>query len=158
MDQTAAHTDLRFTSKKDGWIRALFFGSIAIMIWSVLVVVDEPVSLTYRLGMGALAAVFVVFMLWVYFGTYYELTDEVLKIRSGPIRSTIPLHTIEAIEPMRSPLSSPALSMDRLQIRYDRYGFTMVSPEDKQRFIAELVSRAPSLQEAGAGKYVRSTG
>lgn len=39
------------------------------------------------------------------------------------------------ITPSRNPLSSPALSIDRLKIQFGKRKFVLVSPEDKAGFI-----------------------
>lgn len=46
----------------------------------------------------------------------YEIKSPDLLIRSGLTRSRITLSSIEAVKPTRNPASSPALSLDRLQI------------------------------------------
>lgn len=50
------------------------------------------------------------------------------------------------------PLSSPAWSLDRLRIRYQRgarVGWIQSSSEDKQAFLLELASRDPALRLEG---------
>ena len=42
------------------------------------------------------------------------------------------------IRPTRNPLSSPALSLDRLRIDYGSGRSIMVSPEDKDKFIGDI--------------------
>ena len=76
--------------------------------------------------------------LWVLLGTRYELTPERLLIRCGPFRWTVPLREIRAVTPTRNPLSSPALSLDRLRIDYGRGSSVMISPRDKAGFLADL--------------------
>ena len=70
--------------------------------------------------------------------TWYDLDDHHLQIRSGLFKWTIPLETITGIVPTKNPLSSPALSFDRLSIRYGRGTQVMVSPKRKTEFIAAL--------------------
>jgi hypothetical protein len=56
------------------------------------------------------------FPLWILGSTSYTLTSSHLLVRSGPFRWLIPLDSIQSIMPTRDPLSSPALSIDRLRI------------------------------------------
>lgn len=88
-----------------------------------------------------LAGVGVALPLWVLLGTHYTLTDSTLQVRSGPFRWRIPLSEINGIEHTRSPLSSPALSLDRLQISYGRGSLLMISPRDRDAFMRELAAR-----------------
>jgi hypothetical protein len=81
------------------------------------------------------------FVLWVMLGTYYEIEGNRLLVRSGPFRWRIPINEIEEMTPTHNPLSSPALSLDRLRIEYSGGRSVMISPEDKDRFIAEIERR-----------------
>lgn len=76
--------------------------------------------------------------LWILGGTKYTISAPMLIVQSGPFRWQIPIAEITRIEPTRNPLSSPALSLDRLRITYGRSKACMVSPRDKDAFITEL--------------------
>lgn len=80
----------------------------------------------------------------------YGITDDAIVVRHGLVRQKIPLRDITDVKPTNSPLSSPALSLDRLEIRFGDGFFksVMISPADKQGFLAELASRA-GLQRDG---------
>lgn len=54
----------------------------------------------------------------------------------------VPLREIRLVRSTRNPLSSPALSLDRLRIEYGRRAI-MISPDDKARFLEELQKRMP---------------
>jgi Bacterial PH domain len=101
-----------------------------------------------------------IFIIWVVFATYYEIQGEYLKIVSGPIRYTINIHSIQSVKPTNNPLSSPALSIDRLEIQYNKTnkkgglqsnksvwssGMALISPKDKQKFIEELLKVNPDI-------------
>jgi hypothetical protein len=49
-------------------------------------------------------------------------------VRCGPVRTQIPLDRIKSVRPVRSVLASSALSVDRLEITYDKFGVIMISP------------------------------
>ena len=71
---------------------------------------------------------------WLLCSTRYELKAGALLIRSGPVRQTIALSDIHAVKPSHSPLAAPALSLNRLEIRYGRGQMTLVSPKDRVGF------------------------
>ncbi|WP_175989366.1 PH domain-containing protein [Bacillus sp. Marseille-Q1617] len=87
-----------------------------------------------------------VLILWLIAGTYYEINGEVLKVAAGPIRYTIHIHTISAIKASNNPLSSPALSLDRLKITYNHGNTVLISPKDKQEFINEILKVNPNIK------------
>jgi hypothetical protein len=49
----------------------------------------------------------------------------------------VPIDSIEKVEATRSPLSSPALSLDRLRINYGKRRI-MVSPSDRAGFLRAI--------------------
>src|SRR3546814_13731637 len=56
-----------------------------------------------------------------------------LRVLSGPFKWSVPLAKITAITPTSSPLSSPALSLDRLRIDYGVGNSVMISPRNKEQ-------------------------
>jgi len=75
---------------------------------------------------------------WIFATTRYDLSGGTLIIRSGPFRWSIPVADIKSITPTRNPLSSPALSLDRLRIEYGRERAVMISPNQKEAFLRAL--------------------
>ena len=128
----------RFKSKVDAWL-------VVVLVAAMAVQLIVTVHVLYA-GQDAVAgAVAVVALLLVYLligltlkRTWYEVDDRQLRIVCGIFRWTIPLADIDGVESTRSPLSSPALSLDRLRIRYRGKRSILVSPADRGRFVAAL--------------------
>ena len=80
----------------------------------------------------------------------YEKRSQFVAVSDGPIRWRVRLDSIEEVVPTRNPLSSPALSLDRLRIRYSgsRMGI-MISPENKAIFMQDLAARVDGLEVEG---------
>jgi len=79
------------------------------------------------------------FILHLFATTYYTITGDVLNVRSGLIIDTnIEIGKITKITATRNMLSSPALSLDRLEISYNKYDSVQISPKDKELFIQAL--------------------
>jgi hypothetical protein len=80
-----------------------------------------------------------IFIAHMMLNTYYTITGTALHLRSGfLVNITIDINTIKSIAPSHTLLSSPALSLDRLEINYNTYDSIAVSPKDKTGFIAAL--------------------
>jgi len=100
--------------------------------------------LIFMLILGAWAGVIVIavvlaFVIHLFATTYYTIDGAKLKVRSGfLINITIHINTITKIVPTRSILSAPAVSLDRLEVFYNKYDSVIISPKDKMGFIAEL--------------------
>lgn len=129
-----------FRSKIDLWLVALVAAAPVLLLEFVL----EDSGLDGNLVDGlAIAVVVVVLALFafLYFTTSYTITAEALLVKSGPFSWMIPLREIYSIEPTRRATSSPALSLDRLLIRYGGESELIVSPSDKAGFMAALRRR-----------------
>jgi hypothetical protein len=89
-------------------------------------------------GLGV--AVFAAIYLGLVFPMRYGIDDTHVIVRHGLIRQRIPLRDITQVYETRSPLSSPALSLDRIRIVFGTGMFksAMISPAAKQEFLAEL--------------------
>src|SRR5690606_38964304 len=137
-----------YRSKLDWWLGALL--GFAILM-----------SFGYAIGMlvggggqmwwAALITLLVggIFPLWILLSTRYTLDDEVLTVQSGPFRWRVPIAELTDIRPTSNPLSSPALSLDRLRIDYGRKSI-MISPKNKEHFLAEIEKRRNILNTKGA--------
>ena len=131
-------TPKRFVSKVDAWLPAVFVLVVLIQIIALAgATADSADTMGILIGVGVLLLTVVLF-LWLLRGTYYEVSADTLKIVCGPFRQRITISDITAIEPTRSALSSPALSLDRLRIRHGKIRRVLVSPADKRGFIRAL--------------------
>ncbi len=80
------------------------------------------------------------FMLDILFNTRYIIKGDVLVVRCGAFfKSSVSIHSIKEITGSRSIVSSPALSLDRIAIRYNKYDEVMISPKDRDAFISHLL-------------------
>ena len=137
---------MRFDSKRDAWIIVIALLSPLLVL--VIVANQWIVSRHEVRGpmVGAVIVVFAVVVLvwWMFRTTYYVIDGDTLVIRAGLLTWRIPIRDIKAVAPTRNPLSSPALSLDRLRIDYGS-SFIMVSPVDKERFIDALRAVNPAI-------------
>ncbi len=139
-----------FPSKRDGWLVALIWAGALVAVAAGVGQLGSATGTLPGLLMGVLLIGMAAFLLWVLYGTGYTLTADRLLIRSGPFRFRVPLAEIDSVTPSRNPLSSPACSLDRLDVRYHRgRRRILISPEDKGRFLGSLVERCPRLILAG---------
>ena len=126
-----------FKSAIDAWFWVLIAGTAGILI-AVMVPVLKTGSVVTISATLLAAALGVGLPVWLAFSTDYRVEEKTLHIRSGPMSWTIQRDSIKSITPSRSLLSSPALSMDRLEIRYGKRQSILVSPADREKFLQEL--------------------
>lgn len=129
-----------FRSKVDWWLALALLISAAASIAAVVMVavLESPWA---SLAISPILLLSVGLPLWLLAATHYTIDGTVLHVRSGPFAWRVALRDIRAVTPTRNPLSSPALSLDRLRIDYGARRSIMVSPEDKQGFVAALLGR-----------------
>ena len=129
----------------DRWLLVVLAGGAVVALGAAGVSVGAdarawPVALLLILVAVALPV-------WVLSSTRYTVRDRMLDIASGPFRWQISINTITALTPTRNPLSSPALSLDRLRIEYGGGKAIMVSPMDKESFMRAVNARRASTSD-----------
>ncbi|TGU91240.1 PH domain-containing protein [Acinetobacter pittii] len=131
---------MKFRSKIDWWLLLIFIvvtGNILMKIYEAnyhySLASNFPHLFIYSL---------VILIIWLpIFNTYYLVENNTLIIRSLVFRWKININDITRIESTRNPLSSPALSLDRLKIYYMKDGgmtTVMISPKNKESFLSTL--------------------
>jgi hypothetical protein len=134
---------ITFRSKVDWWLAAVLLISAlaSLMAVAIVAVVESPVL---ALAISPLLLLSVGLPLWLLRATEYRIDASDLHVRCGPFAWRVPLSEIRAVTPTRNLLSSPALSLDRLRIDFGRMNSIMISPVDKESFVAELHKRVPA--------------
>ena len=128
----------RFSSKIDRWILVLLIVVIIVQIIAVggaALQAGDPLATT---GLVMTMIAIIGLMVWLLVGTHYTVDGNTLRIVSGPFRWKVPIDTITAVEATKSPISSPALSLDRLRLRYGNNRCIMISPADKAGFLRAI--------------------
>lgn len=137
-DSVDAMTAKKFPSKIDAWLVVLMVvavGGVVFAFFSVVFAAEDT-----RLVLVVLASMLLVVLLVgsTLLRTHYTIDGNSLRIVSGPFHWTVPIDQIDSVVETRNPLSSPALSMDRLRIRYSGRRSVMISPRDKKKFLKAL--------------------
>ncbi|MBO8215229.1 PH domain-containing protein [Acinetobacter nosocomialis] len=131
---------MKFRSKIDWWLLLIFVVITANIIFKIYQEVHHSSIGTNFSHLMIYSLVILVIWLPV-FNTYYVVENNTLIIKSLVFRWKININDITQIEPTHNPLSSPALSLDRLKISYIKNGRiakVMISPKDKEGFLNTL--------------------
>jgi hypothetical protein len=83
--------------------------------------------------------------------TKYIVTADTLVVQWGPFSERVAIDGIYAIRATWNPLSAPALSMDRLEVRSQQRRSVLISPADKRDFVAAILARNPRVTVEGDG-------
>ncbi|MCH7414499.1 PH domain-containing protein [Belliella sp. R4-6] len=115
----------------------LILGSIL-----VLAIIQKP----SWVGIAILLAV-ILFVVHMFMTTYYTIDGEELIIKCGFLfNKTIEIKTIKKIAETNNPTSSPATSIDRLEINYGKFDSVIISPKYKSEFINDIKRLNPNVE------------
>jgi len=123
----------KFKSKIDIWLAfllILIFGLALIQF----VYNQDWIGLTFIL-------LVIAFIVHMFATTFYIIENDKLRIKCGfLINILIEIKSIKKISETFNVLSSPALSLDRLEIVYGKYNSVLISPKEKKRFMEAIKS------------------
>ncbi|MBS4210897.1 PH domain-containing protein [Neobacillus rhizophilus] len=135
---------MKYSSKKDWWLTVIVFGGMIFAIWSSGSAVFEDTPNVGETIVALLVPILLsIFILWLWLTTYYVIDDKNLIVRYGPFKKIIPFYSIKSVKKTMNPLSSPALSLKRLEITYGQYDTVLISPKDRDEFMDVLANHCP---------------
>ena len=132
---------MKFSSRKD-----ILFTSIIITLCLFLVAIlgfiifNSEFSATQLFSLLIITLV-VLFILWIFFDTQYELTKTHLKYKSGPIKGDIEIDRIRKIIKGKTLWVGlkPATAKSGLIIKYNKYDEIYISPKTNDTFISKIL-------------------
>lgn len=138
-----------FRTKVDWWLVGVLVAAVAAMMHAAVLGVRDGSHEGWLGVVGLLSALSVIGAISV--PTEYLLTEKHLIVRSGLVRTTIALDSIERVYRTRAVWAAPAWSIDRLRIDY-RQGrvraMAIISPVRQAEFLA-LLQALSRLQTSG---------
>ena len=132
---------LKFKSKKDFLFQLITLGIVGFCISMVLVEgVESGLDKWNFITINMLLFV-CGFLLWIYYGTYYELTQTHLKYNCGPIKGSIEIKEIREIIKDKTLWVGlkPATARKGLIIKFGKYDEIYISPETNDEFINHIL-------------------
>jgi hypothetical protein len=129
---------MEFPSKKDAWLYLVFIIALGACIAPTFAG-REYFLLFFTIPLAML-------LTWSWFTTKYIVKEEVIVIKSGPIKKRIFIKDIKKIANTKNPLAAHTLSFDRLEIVYGSYETELISPRNKEEFILLLKRKNPGIE------------
>ena len=105
-------------------------GTIYERVWEGLIIIIVTIALIAHL----------------FANTYYVVTPSELRIKCGIFCQKIEINKIRKISETKNIISSPALSLDRLEIMYNKFDTVLISPRDKTGFVTAITEMKPSIE------------
>jgi hypothetical protein len=133
---------MKFKSRKDIWFQSIVFGFSGLFIGIILLRILQSGIENYDILWTDILLILVVgFLMWLHFGTEYELTQTELKYKSGPISGKIEVRKIREIIKGKSLWSGlkPATARNGLIIKYGKYDEIYISPKTNDTFVNKIL-------------------
>jgi len=134
-------TSIKFKSTKDVFFQALVLGIVGGCISLIVSVglatgLDKSSYVTISLLLLVSA-----FLLWSYYGTYYELAQKQIKYNCGPIKGKIEIKEIREVIKRKTLWVGlkPATARKGLIIKYGKFDEIYISPQTNDEFINRLL-------------------
>ena len=123
-----------------GFLTLLFLVTIGYMLY-------KNESLNTLLIVGGFNLLVFGFFLYLNFSTEYRITDNgILKIKCGfAYNKSFDINKIKSISKSNNLISSPAPSLDRIELTYGQFYQIVISPKDKTGFAMELTKMNPKI-------------
>lgn len=89
----------------------------------------------------------VLIVLFVSKTTRYIIEENQLTVKSmWIVNDKIDISKIRKVEKSSSILSSPALSLDRIVVRFNKFDEVYLSPKERQSFVQDLLAVNPDIE------------
>lgn len=121
-----------YKSKIDKWLLAFV---LLVLIAPTIMILKEK-----EWFVGGILLATLIFTIHLFSTTFYTIHEGYLIVKAGfLVNKKIDIQEITKAVKSRSLLSSPALSLDRLEITYRKYDSVLISPKDKEGFVKDLL-------------------
>ena len=132
----------RFLTEKSGLIKFLIISTILILLGLIsnLCFIIRMLNAATIIA-GTISGVMIFLLVWIWFGTYYQLSKDRLVAASGPFVWNIKISDIDFIRLNQKTfggMDKATLSMNGIEIRYNKHRSLFISPLQQEIFIKRL--------------------
>lgn len=140
---------MKFKSRKDLLnssiisLTIIFLVGIVPFIW-----LDNEIITIQKLIGSSVIILISVLLAWIFWGTNYTLTQEKIKINSGPVKFNMRIENISEII-VHTTLWvgwKPATAMNGMIIKYNRFDEIYISPKTNEIFVREILKINPKIK------------
>ena len=136
----------KYKTKVDLWIAILLILIVLLGIYAIILSIFFSATANESIGLGITGIVMILSVL-IFLPVNYTLLESQLVIRFGLFRHRINYQDIKSVKKTFNLLSSPALSLKRIEIQYSKgIGFILISPNDIESFVKDLSTKCPHLK------------
>jgi len=137
---------MKVKSKIDLWISIVLWSQIILFSVIMFFVPADEAWIFFLMIFP-----FLLLMVWILVGSYYELREDLIYMKIGPFFGKIKYDNIKSLKLTKNLLSSMALSAYRIEIKEHNKGYmrgtTMISPINREEFLEDLKRRCYNLEK-----------
>lgn len=136
----------RFYSKVDAWIIiALAAPLIALVLF--FTVPEDSFNDVWSIILPTIIVAFCYLIIFLCLPCYYEIDGKYLRIRSGIIvKRDLLIPEIREVKDSHDPITAPTMSLKRINITMKGGSEALISPKNKEEFIASLLHINPNIK------------
>ena len=127
-----------FNSKIDLWLSIVLFLLIGLSIYTVIEILSNQTNLIDYLISIFMVLLGVILPIALIISTKYVVDGNLLIIKAGFFKWEVNILEITEVRKTKNPLSSPALSLDRIEIKYKNNKKIMISPNNLEEFLKAI--------------------
>jgi hypothetical protein len=132
--------DHKIYRSKIGVGLASFVGAVLLIVFVIMIVN----SIWIGFIINFLTTLFIIYTLIT---TKYTINKDKLRIQCGFLYDeTVTINNIISMTETRNPLSSPAASLDRLELKLKNSHSILISPKEKDEFIDHILQINPEVE------------
>lgn len=132
-----------FSTKKDMLYFILMWGIFALLF---VITIQNLITDGIHIIRDVLMIGIMVFIMFGWFRTGYQIENETIKIQSGLFHTKVNIHGIRKVTKEKSVLAGASLAIDRLVLHFDNYKQLQISPKKEAEFIKLLQSKNPNIE------------
>ena len=139
---------MRVPSRRDNFFRILIFGSITLIIAPLVVIyMNEGMSNNFLIA-SILLLLIAGFILWMWNFTYYEIKENKIFYKSGPIKGKVPIANIKTIQLNKTAFIGLKFGMARngMIIQSSSHTDLYISPREAALFLKEILKINPNIR------------
>lgn len=139
---------MRFNSSKSLFIKILIPVVFLILAFAFMnLFIQTDLSLISAIFVFIIILITTILLAWMYFKTFYEIRNDLIYYRCGPFHGKLDIKIIREIEVNKTMYVGfkPALDINGLIVKYNKWEDIYFSPEKADEFIAELIKINPSI-------------
>lgn len=143
---------MRFNSSKNTYTVSLLWLTVLFLFIAPFLPPKENETQTELIIIAVVLYLLNAFIIWILLDTKYTIKGNQLYYASGFIRGKIDILNIHKLEHVSTwhgtSLIKPALGSKGLTVHYNKFDDLYISPQDKEKFITELLKINPEIKVA----------